>query len=134
MAKGNPSPSHKFEKGNTIARDSGNMKRKRLRKSPLRKTLTKLQELEPYALKLIEKSVKEETVDKEALNTSRWIVTNLMSLTKAAIGEEAVINDILLKLDAAETEENEEKEEQERTPSGAVFSLFVNEAAKKDKE
>lgn len=134
MAKGNPAPSHKFEKGNTIARDSGNMKRKRLRKSPLRKTLTKLQELEPYALKLIEKSVKEETVDKEALNTSRWIVTNLMSLTKAAIGEEAVINDILLKLDAAENEEEADKEEQEKAPSGAVFSLFVNEAVKKDKE
>lgn len=130
----NKSPSHKFPEKNTIAKDSGNMKRKRLRKSPLRKTLAKLQELEPHALKLIEKSVKEETVDREALNTSRWIVTNLMSLTKAAIGEEAVINDILLKLDAAETEENEEKEEQDRAPTGAVFSLFVNDAKSKDKE
>ena len=133
MAKGNPNPSHKFEKGNTIARDSGNMKRKRLRKSPLRKTLTKLQELEPHALALIEKSVKEIEVDKEALNTSRWIVTNLMALTKSAIAEEAVINDIRLKLDAAENEEDEAAE-QEKQPSGAVFSLFVNEAAKKDKE
>lgn len=131
MPSGNKNPSHKFEKGNTIAKDSGNMKRKRLRKSPLRKTLTKLQELEPHALKLIEKSVKEENVDANALNTSKWIVTNLMALTKSAIAEEAVINDIRLKLDEAE---EAEKEEQEKAPSCAVFSLFVNEAAKKDKE
>lgn len=128
----NKSPSHKFPEKNTIAKDSGNMKRKRLRKSPLRKTLAKLQELEPHALKLIEKSVKEEVVDKESLSTSRWIVTNLMALTKAAISEEDTINGIRLKLDAAEAEEDEASE-QEKSPSGAVFSLFVNEA-KKDKE
>ena len=131
MPSGNKNPSHKFEKGNTLAKDSGNMKRKRLRKSPLRKTLTKLQELEPHALALIEKSVKEQEVDKEALNTSRWIVTNLMALTKSAIAEEAVINDIRLKLDEAE---EAEKEEQVSQPSGAVFSLFVNDAKLKDKE
>lgn len=108
-------------------------KRRRLRKSALRKTLAKLQELEPYALKLIEKSVKEEKdFDKDSLATSKWLVQNLMALTKAAISDEESMNGLRLKMNAqADTEDNEQEEEEK--PTGAVFSLFVNEAAKKDK-
>lgn len=132
MAKGNPSPSRKFEKGNTYAAENNNSKGKRIKKSPLRKTLAKLQSLEPHALALIEKSVREQEVDKEALQTSKWIVTNLMTLTKSAIQEEDVLNNLRLKL--AESDREEEEAEQEKAPSGAVFSLFVNEAKSKDKE
>lgn len=107
-------------------------KRRRLRKSPLRKTLAKLQELEPHALALIEKSVKEETVDKESLATGRWIIQNLMSLTKTAIAEEDVINGLRLKMNAQADADDNEQEEEEK-PTGAVFSLFVNNA-KQDKE
>lgn len=105
-------------------------KRRRLRKSPLRKTLSKLQELEPYALKLIEKSVKEEKdFDKDSLATSKWLVQNLMALTKAAIAEEDTINGLRLKMNAQADADDNEQEEEEK-PSGAVFSLFVNEARK----
>ena len=103
-------------------------KRRRLRKSPLRRTLSKLQELEPYALALIERSVKEETVDKESLATGRWIIQNLMSLTKTAIAEEEVINGLRLKMNAQADAEDREQEEEEEKPTAAVFSLFVNEA------
>lgn len=133
MPKGNPNPTHKFQKGNVHAAENNNSKGKRVKKSPLRRTLAKLQSLEPHALALIEKSVKELEVDKEALQTSKWIVTNLMSLTKSAIQEEEILNDMRLKLAESDREE-EEATEQEKVPSGAVFSLFVNEAAKKDKE
>lgn len=133
MPKGNPNPTHKFQKGNVHAAENNNSKGKRVKRSPLRKTLAKLQSLEPHALALIEKSVKELEVDKEALQTSKWIVTNLMSLTKSAIQEEEILNDMRLKLAESDREE-EEATEQEKVPSGAVFSLFVNEAAKKDKE
>jgi len=77
----NPTPSRKFEKGNTLAAENNNSKGKRIKKSPLRKTLAKLQSLEPYALALIEKSVKEQEVDRESLSTSKWLVSNLMTLT-----------------------------------------------------
>lgn len=129
----NKSPSHKFPEKNTIAKDSGNQKRKRIRKSPLRKTLAKLQELEPHALALIEKSVKEQEVDREALTTSKWLVTNLMSLTKAAIAEEDVINGLRLELDKAEQEEDE-KEAEELNPT-TRFSLHCLPSSKdlKDK-
>ena len=131
MAKGNPNPTHKFQKGNTLASENNNSKGKRIKKSPLRRTLAKLQSLEPYALALIEKSVKEQEVDRESLATSKWVVSNLMTLTKSAIQEEDVLNNLRLKLAESDREE-EEAAEQERSPSGAVFSLFVNES-KKDK-
>lgn len=108
-------------------------KRRRLRKSPLRKTLAKLTELEPYSLELVEKSVKQQTVDKESLQTAKWVLNSLISFSKAAIAEEDTINGLRLKMNAqAEADDNEPEEEEK--PTGAVFSLFVNEAAKKDKE
>jgi hypothetical protein len=120
----NKSPSHKFPDGNTIAKDSGNVRRKRIRKSALRKTLNKLLELEPHALSNIEKSVKQQEVDKESLNTSRWIVTNLMALTRAAAQDEAEMTGLRLKVDAAEAEEDDAKEAEEATPTSR-FSLHV---------
>lgn len=108
---GNPNPSTRFPKGNRIAADNQNQAKKRIRKSRLRKTLTKLHELEPYALENIEKSVKQQEVDKEALNTSRWVITNLMSLTKSAAQDEAEINGLRLEMDKAEAEEGGEPEQ-----------------------
>lgn len=107
-------------------------KRRRLRKSQLRKTLAKLHELEPHALSLIERSVKEQDVDKDSLATGKWIITNLITLTKAAVQDEVEINGLRLKAIAADAENSAEEEEEEKPPTGAVFSLFVNEA-KKDK-
>lgn len=102
--------------------------RKRMRRSPLRKTLSKLRDLEPAALKLIEKSVNEESPDKEALATSRWVITNLMTLTKAASSEEDVINGMRLKMDAAQygdSPEEEPEEEEEEVETKARFSLHI---------
>lgn len=133
MASGNKNPSHKFEKGNTLARDNQNQAKKRIRKSKLRKTLDKLYALEGKAMENIKASVDGAEVDKEMLASSKWVITNIMTVTRAAAQDEAEINGLRLEMDKAEAEEAE-KEEQEKAPSGAVFSLFVNEAAKKDKE
>ena len=129
----NPSPSTRFKKGNTHAADNQNQRKKRIKKSALRKTLVKLQELEPHSLTLVEKSVKEESVDRESLQTAKWVLNNLISFTKAAAQDEAEMNGLRWKGDSLEAEEAE-KEERVSQPNGAVFSLFVNEAAKKDKE
>lgn len=130
---GNPNPSTRFPKGNRIAADNQNQAKKRIRKSKLRKTLDKLYALEGKAMENIKASVDGAEVDKEMLSTSKWVVTNIMTVTKAAAQDEAEINGLRLEMDKAEAEE-QEKEEQDKAPSGAVFSLFVNEAAKKDKE
>ena len=129
---GNPNPSTRFPKGNRIAADNQNQAKKRIRKSKLRKTLDKLYALEGKAMENIKASVDGVDVDKEMLSTSKWVVTNLMTVTKAAAQDEAEINGLRLEMDKAEAEEQEKEEVQQ--PSGAVFSLFVNEAAKKDKE
>lgn len=129
----NSNPSTRFPKGNRIAADNQNQRKKRIKKSALRKTLVKLQELEPHSLALVEKSVKEESVDRESLQTAKWVLNNLISFTKAAAQDEAEMNGLRWKGDALEAEEAE-KEEQVSQPSGAVFSLFVNDAKSKDKE
>lgn len=118
----NKAPSHKFPPKNTIAKDAGNQKRKRIRKSPLRKTLVKLQELEPKALENIGKSVNGEQIDKSVVDTSKWVVTNLMNLTRAASADEDTINGTRLMLDQAEQEEDEANAEKEETPQSR-FSL-----------
>ena len=106
-------------------------KRRRLRKSALRKTLAKLHELEPHALSLIERSVKEQDVDKDSLATGKWIITNLVTLTKAAVQDEVEINGLRLKAIAADADSGaEEEDDEDKPPTGAVFSLFVNEARK----
>lgn len=107
-------------------------KRRRLRKSKLRKTLEKLHELEPHALSLIERSVREQDVDKDSLATGKWIITNLITLTKAAVQDEVEINGLRLKAIAADAENSPEEEDEDKPPTGAVFSLFVNNA-KNDK-
>ena len=129
---GNPNPSTRFPKGNRIAADNRNQAKKRIRKSKLRKTLEKLYALEGKAMENIKASVEGQTVDKAMLDTSKWVISNIMNVTKAAAQDEAEINGLRLEMDKAEAEEAE-KEEQEKAPSGAVFSLFVNEAIKKDK-
>lgn len=128
----NQNPSTRFPKGNRIAADNQNQAKKRIRKSKLRKTLDKLYALEGKAMENVKASVEGQTVDKAMLDTSKWVISNIMTVTKAAAQDEAEINGLRLEMDKAEAEEQEKEDVQQ--PSGAVFSLFVNEAAKKDKE
>lgn len=118
-----------FQKGNTLARDSKNIARKRIRRSQLRKTLEKLRELEPFALDNIEKSVKCQNIDKEALATSRWLIQQLQSVAKSASAEEQEQNLLRWKADAITREEEElekeqEEDEEEKEPV-TRFSLHV---------
>lgn len=119
-------PKHKFPQGNTIAKDSNNQKRKRLRKSPLRKTLAKLQELEPKALENIKKSVDGDSIDKNQLDTSKWLVQQLQAVSKSAMAEEVELNELRFKADAiTEAESEEEEVEKEEDSPQKRFSLHV---------
>lgn len=110
--------SHKSEKG------SNTPTRKRLRKSPLRKTLSKLMELEPRSLENIKSSVEGKEIDKDVLATSKWIVNSLVTLTKAASSDEAEMNGLRLKFEEASREEDEVVEAEQAAPSSR-FSLHV---------
>lgn len=131
---GNPNPSTRFPKGNRIAAENQNQAKKRIRKSKLRKTLEKLYALEGKAMENVKASVEGQTIDKSMLDTSKWVISNIMNVTKAAAQDEAEINGLRLKMDEAEVAE-EEKEAEEAIPQ-TRFSLTVLPSAKdlKDKE
>lgn len=64
----------------------------KLKKSKLRKTENELLKLNPAALENIRKSVAGEVVDKEVVNTSKWVVTTTVTVSKAAMSEEIELN------------------------------------------
>ena len=110
----------KFQKGNTLAKDNNNQARKRIKKSKLRKTLEKLYELEPQSLENIKKSVNGEEIDKSVVDTSKWVVNSLMTVSKAATQEEVEMNQ--LRWNADKMTEEDEAAEKEEEPK-VKFSL-----------
>lgn len=119
-----------FQKGNSLAKENNNQAKKRIRKSKLRKTLDKLYALESTAMDNIKDSVEGREVDKERLASSKWVVTNIMAVSKAAVQDEAEMNGLRWQADALAREE--EAESQDSTPA-TVFSLHVVENNLKDK-
>lgn len=115
MATSNANPVNKPEKG------SNTPTRRRVRKSKLRKTEEALRKLEPKSLENIELSVNGKEVDKEVLTSSKWVLTTIMALGKAAAVEEELTNGTRLKFDEAE---EQEAEKEEAVPSSR-FSLHV---------
>lgn len=97
-------------------------KKKRLLRSPLRKTLKALRDLEPKSLENIKNAVEGVAVDKQALDTSRWIINNLVTISKAAVQEELDINGVKLQNEAAS---QAEEEEQEDDAPKSRFSLHI---------
>lgn len=83
---------------------------KGIKKSKLRKVETKLLLLKDKALDNIEISVNGGTVDKEVLLNSRWVVQQLVTVSKASIQEEAIYNDLRSSVNIQEDEKEEEEE------------------------
>lgn len=111
-------PTYGFE----AERDDNGRTKKRLLRSPSRKTLKALRDLEPKALENIEASVNGLPVDKEVLTTSKWLITQTIAVSKHVITEEQELNGIKLRSEQhVEAAEEEEKEEQGK----AKFSLHL---------
>lgn len=80
--------------------------------SRLRSTLNKLKELEPDAIEVIGKSLNPDVdedgrdipVPKDKLDTAKWIVSSLNTLTRGAIAEESY------RLDVRDRKESEESD------------------------
>ena len=75
-----------FEKGNTAGK--GRPRGSGTPVTRLRKTLTKLNDMEDSALRNIQDSVEGKEVDKEVLATSKWVVTTAVAIARAAAQEE----------------------------------------------
>jgi len=73
-------------------KETPEQKAAKLKQSKLRKTEKELLKLNPAALENIRKSVEGEPVDKEVVNTSKWVVTTTVTVSKAAMSEEIELN------------------------------------------
>ena len=73
-------------------KETPEQKAAKLKQSKLRKTEKELLKLNPAALENIRKSVEGEPVDKEVVNTSKWVVTTTVTVSKAAMVEEMELN------------------------------------------
>lgn len=101
-----------FQPGNQLGNRNGRPTQPKGKPvSKLRSTLAKLRQLEPKALENIEKSVNGEEVDKASLDTSKWVISTSVSISKAATAEEATVHGI--RSDLAGDNEPEEKEDEE---------------------
>lgn len=80
----------------------------RIQKSKLRATAEKLREIEPTALENIKKSVEGKDVEGKMLDTSKWVITSIIALDRAAAGEEASLTK--LRMEGKRPDEEEEQE------------------------
>lgn len=93
------------EKSNRNTRSNSKV---RIQKSKLRDTASKLREIEPTALENIKNSVEGKDVEGKMLDTSKWVITSIIALDRAAAGEEASLTKI--RMEGKRPEEEEEQE------------------------
>lgn len=103
-------------------KETPEQKAAKLKKSKLRKTENELLKLNPQALENIRKSVEGEQIDKEVVNTSKWVVTTTVAVSKAAMQEELELNGLKDRNMKAAMEEAQGEEYEEGGPV-AEFSL-----------
>lgn len=110
---------------------SGNSKI-RITKSKLRATAEKLREIEPKALENIKNSVEGIEVDAKQLSTSQWVITSIISLDRAASGEEAALTKIRLEGKRDDSDEDEQREAAEIVKLVPRLKLTFDEPVKED--
>jgi hypothetical protein len=110
-------PSTAWEKGQSSPNKygrGGNPDKPKTKSKPvstLRKTLSKLRNLEVKSLENVEKSVNGEAVDKESLASSKWVLTTIVTVQRACVSEELAVHGI--KSDLENESEEVEKEDEE---------------------
>lgn len=93
------------EKSNRNTRSNSKI---RIQKSKLRDTASKLREIEPTALENIKNSVEGKDVEGKMLDTSKWVITSIIALDRAAAGEEASLTKIRMEGKRDDPEEEQE--------------------------
>ena len=88
--------------------------------SRLRATLTKLRELEKQALDNIAESVGKKNIDKEVIATSKWVITTIVAVNKAANAEETLVQSIREYNDMQENLEQEQELKREGSTNNVV--------------
>ena len=117
----NPSPETRFGAERSNQNKTGNSK-VRIKKSKLRELADKLREREDIALELIDKSLKNETVNSESVASAKWIINSIVSVEKAASSDE-ITNFKARAEGKRDTEEEEQSPEQIKAEMKPRLSL-----------
>lgn len=112
-------PSTAWEKGQT-GNSRGRPKGTGRPVSKLRNTLSKLRELEKQALDNIAESVGKKDIDKEVIATSKWVITTIVAVNKAANAEEAFLQSLREYNDMQENLEQEQELKREGSTNNVV--------------
>lgn len=104
----NPSPDTRFD-GPRSNRNTKSNSKIRIQKSKLRDTASKLREIEPTALENIKNSVEGKDVEGKMLDTSKWVITSIIALDRAAASEEASLTKIRMEGKRDEDQEDEQE-------------------------
>lgn len=112
MAKKEQTPAQKSTRfdGEKSNRNTRSNSKVRIQKSKLRATAEKLREIEPTALENIKKSVEGEKVETQQLDSSKWVVSSIIALDRAAASEEASLTKIRME---GKRDEDDEADQQE---------------------
>lgn len=95
------------EKSNRNTRSNSKV---RIQKSKLRETAEELRKIQPTALENIKKSVEGEKVETQQLDSSKWIVSSIIALDRAAASEEASLTKIRMEGKRSDDDEDEQQE------------------------
>lgn len=95
------------EKSNRNTRSNSKV---RIQKSKLRETAEELRKIQPTALENIKKSVEGEKVETQQLDSSKWIVSSIIALDRAAASEEAALTKIRMEGKRSDDDEDEQQE------------------------
>jgi hypothetical protein len=117
----NPNKTTRFDGEKSNRNTKGNSK-VRIKKSKLRELADKLREREDIALELIDKSLKNETVNSESVASAKWVINSIVSVEKAASSDE-ITNFKARAEGKRDTEEEEQSPEQIKSEMKPRLSL-----------
>lgn len=93
-------------------------------RSKLRDTLRKLQEMEQGALDNIKDSIDKKDIDKETVATSKWLITTIVSVNRAASADEQVALTTRIHEDEKQFRERELQLKKEGTNDNVIPMRF----------
>lgn len=103
-------------------------------KSKLRTTLAALQAMEEDALKNIKENIKRKDVDKEVLATSKWLISSIISVNRAAAADEANILAARVHSDEMKIRAEEKREATNGNVIRARFSTYMDNDDEEEEE
>lgn len=127
----NPSPDTRFD-GPRSNRNTKSNSKIRIQKSKLRETAEELRKIQPTALENIKKSVEGEKVETQQLDSSKWIVSSIIALDRAAASEEASLTKIRMEGKRDDSDEDEQREAAEIVKLVPRLKLTFDEPVKED--